>query len=341
MLPDERPASHVAADGVADVQAPPLTPPPPAVDARLAETRLPAWPGPVATVAGFAISASALTTAAMAGLVRPEVQPFLYGMAAVGGILLFGGLVYALLRQLRRRRVLPMHRYRGPSVVLMLVLVVCLATAATLPFTEDAAALVLGEGTPSPLGAIVLLTSTQAALLLVSWLFVLAPRALAGALERGSHLRALLAGVGWGALAWLGASAATVAILLLMERLGIPPEMPVAEQAVKALDPFVVVVAIVILAPIAEEVFFRGIAFNAWFRERGLRFAYIGSAALFAAIHASLVSLLPIFGLGLALAWIYRRTRSLVGPIAMHATVNGISVTIALLVRYEVIRLPG
>ena len=315
--------------------------PPPPTESGLAPTSLPGWPGPVAAIVGFAIAGAALLTSAFAELVRPEVQPILYGLAAVGGVFLFGGLVYALVRQVRRRRALPEHRYRGPSVVLMLVLAVCLATAAQLPFAADAAALLLGEGTPSLAGAIVLLMSTQAALLLVTWLFVLAPRALSGALERGGPIGAVLAGVGWGVLAWLGASALTLAIVVLMDRLGIPPEVPVAEQAVALLDPVVVVVAVVILAPIAEEAFFRGVAFNAWLRERGVRFAYLASAALFAVIHASLVSLLPIFALGLALAWVYRRTRSLLAPIAMHATVNAISVTLALLVRYEVIRLPA
>ena len=39
--------------------------------------------------------------------------------------------------------------------------------------------------------------------------------------------------------------------------------------------------AMVILAPIAEEVFFRGVVFNAFVREGGRRWAFIGSAALF------------------------------------------------------------
>jgi membrane protease YdiL (CAAX protease family) len=54
----------------------------------------------------------------------------------------------------------------------------------------------------------------------------------------------------------------------------------------------------------------------------------------------SLISLLPIFLLGLALAWIYERTGSLLAPIAMHATVNGISVALALLVRFDLVQLP-
>jgi membrane protease YdiL (CAAX protease family) len=40
------------------------------------------------------------------------------------------------------------------------------------------------------------------------------------------------------------------------------------------------------------------------------------------------------------LAWIYDRTGTLLAPIAMHATVNGISVALALLVRFDVVRLP-
>lgn len=274
---------------------------------------------------------------------RPEALPLLVGIGIVGSLLLLGGLVYALLRQLRRRRFLPPARYRGPSIVLMLVLTLVLTTAVTLPFMSDAAALVLGEGELTLAGAIVLLTSTQISLLLIAWAFVFRPNAVAFAMPLlgSNRMRALGAGIGWGSLAWIVASALTLAIVVLLERLGVEPEIQLAEQAIAELNPALVVVAVVVLAPIAEEIFFRGVAFNAWLAERGRRFAYIGSAALFAVIHVSLVSVLPIFLLGLALAWIYRRTGSLVGPIAMHATVNGISVAIALLVRYEVIRLPS
>ena len=78
----------------------------------------------------------------------------------------------------------------------------------------------------------------------------------------------------------------------------------------------------------------------AWLREAGRMWAYVGSAALFAAIHLSLESLLPIFLLGLALAWVYQRTGNLLAPITMHATVNGISVAIALAVRFGILDVP-
>jgi membrane protease YdiL (CAAX protease family) len=282
---------------------------------------------------------------ASVGVLRRDAATFLIILGAVGAVVLVAGLVYTLARQLRRRRFLPFSRYRGPSIVLQVALVMVVATALQVPFLDDVGALLFGEGEMSVIGAIVLLTSTQAALALVSWLFVFRPRAIRFAVPllgpRRDWLRAARAGVGWGVLAWIVASAVTLGVVALFEAIGLPPETQPTEQMLAELEPWVIVLAVVVVAPIAEEIFFRGVAFNAWLAERGRRFAYIGSAILFAAIHGSLVSLLPIFLLGLALAWVYRRTRSLAAPIAMHATVNGVTVTIAMLVRYDVIRLPA
>jgi membrane protease YdiL (CAAX protease family) len=130
------------------------------------------------------------------------------------------------------------------------------------------------------------------------------------------------------------------AVVYVMEQIGIEPEPQAAEVAIAMLDPWLVIVAVVILAPIAEEIFFRGVVFNALLREGSRRWAFIGSSAVFAIIHVSLVALLPIFLLGLALAWIYQRSGNLLAPMAMHATVNGISVALALLVRFDLVRLP-
>ncbi|MEX1156278.1 MAG: CPBP family intramembrane glutamic endopeptidase [Chloroflexota bacterium] len=105
-------------------------------------------------------------------------------------------------------------------------------------------------------------------------------------------------------------------------------------------DPTVVLVAFVVVAPIAEELFFRGVAYNAWIRERGPRFALYGSAVLFALIHGSVFALVPIFALGIALALVYRRTGSLPAAMAMHAGFNAISVVLTLLVRQGILNLP-
>jgi membrane protease YdiL (CAAX protease family) len=51
-----------------------------------------------------------------------------------------------------------------------------------------------------------------------------------------------------------------------------------------------------------------------------------GTALLFAAAHSSVwPSPVPLFPLGLALGWLAYRTRSLAGPIVLHAVFNGIA----------------
>lgn len=305
---------------------------------------MPRWPGPLLAIGGAVLAIGALgaaTLVAQGELVMDDPSTLLW-LAAGGAVLFVTGLVYTAIRQIRVRRFLPPERYRGPSIFILLALVLVLATLLTAPFAADADALLSGEGDLTFLGGIALLISTQLALLLVAWLFVLLPRALDAlpSLPGADPGRALRAGFGWGLVAWLGATMASAGVVLVLEQLGVEPEPQTAERAIALLEPWLVIVAVVFLAPIAEEIFFRGIVFNAWLREGGRRRAYLGSSVLFAVIHISLVALVPIFLLGLALAWIYRRTGSLLAPIAMHATVNGISVAIALLVRFELIRLP-
>jgi membrane protease YdiL (CAAX protease family) len=275
------------------------------------------------------------------GNISVDLAPF--GIAlSIGTIAFVIGLVYTAIRQLRVRRALPPERYRGPSVFILLALALVVGLALTALFIADAEALESGEGELTLLGSAVILVAAQTGLLLVGYLFVYRPGALAalpsfpGRDPRG----ALVAGVGYGALAWLGTNVVLYIMAALLTAIGQPPEVGPAENAIAMLEPWLVVLAIVLFAPIAEELFFRGIVFNAWRREASRRWAYVGSAALFAVIHFQLVSLVPIFLLGLALAWVYERSGSLLAPIAMHATVNGLSVALALFVRFGGIELP-
>ncbi|MDQ3688833.1 MAG: CPBP family intramembrane metalloprotease [Chloroflexota bacterium] len=305
---------------------------------------MPRWPGPLLIVVGAILGIGALTAGALAvdGQIAVD-DPAIFGwLALLGTVLFIAGLLYVAVRQLRVRRFLPPERYRGPGVLVLVVLVFALVSIVTAPFGADAMALLSGEGELTFIGAAVLLVATQIGLLLVSWFLVFRPGALAGlpSLPGRDPGGAIRAGLGWGLLAWVGATAASAGVVWVLERLGIPAEPQAAERAIQILDPWLVVLAVVILAPIAEEVFFRGVVFNAWLREGGRRWAFIGSSALFAVIHASVVALVPIFVLGLALAWIYQRTGNLLAPIAMHAVVNGISVALALLVRFDLVRLP-
>jgi membrane protease YdiL (CAAX protease family) len=305
---------------------------------------MPAWPGPVLSVLGVLTAFVALGAGTVAASGRYDLgDPALYlWLSLIGAALFVAGLLYASIRQLRIRRHLPPERYRGPSVVLLVLLVLVGATLLIAPFTADATVLEAGVGELSLLGGFVVLVATQVALLAVSWFGVFAPGGLrALSLFGPDPGRALRAGVGWGIPAWLASSLVAAAVLWALERAGVSVPVQTAERALELVEPWLAVFAFVLLAPVAEELFFRGVVFNAWLRERGRTWAYVGSALLFAAIHLSVVTVVPIFLLGLALAWIYRRTGSLLAPIAMHATVNGISVAISLLVRFDVIMPPA
>jgi membrane protease YdiL (CAAX protease family) len=305
---------------------------------------MPRWPGPLLAIGGALLVIGSVAVAGLAaqGAVDVGDPSVLAWLTFAGIVTTLVGLGYIAVRQLRVRRHLPPERYRGPSVLVLVLLVLGFAFLVALPFGADAIVLTGGEGELSPIGAAVLLLSTQVALLLVSWLLVFRPGALAGlpSLPGRNAAAAVTAGLGWGLGAWVGATVVAGAVIAGLQAIGIEPEPQVAGKAIATVDPWLVVLSVVIMAPVAEEVFFRGVVFNALRREVGRRWAFLGSAALFGVIHLELVGVVPLFLLGLALAWIYERTDNLLAPVAMHATVNAISVALALLARFEVIQLP-
>lgn len=89
------------------------------------------------------------------------------------------------------------------------------------------------------------------------------------------------------------------------------------------------VLAIGIGAAIGEETFFRGFVFNALKLRFGLGPALFVSALLFTLPHTYSIGLVPVFLLGVLLAWLYNRTNSLWIPIIIHATNNTFQVVAA------------
>jgi membrane protease YdiL (CAAX protease family) len=267
-------------------------------------------------------------------------------LAAVlgGGLAIVAGLVLNAVRAVIVRQGLPGNRYRGPSIFVLLLMATILSTVVSVFAFADIEALLNG-GEVSAGGGLLILTVTQVGLVAVAIGFVVIPKALDGVRllpQRGTAF-SILIGCGLAIPAWIGTVLVAEIVSRLLELLGRAPQPGVVDEAIARLDPTILLLAIVVVAPVAEELFFRGVVFNAWLREYGSRRAVLGSAALFAAIHAdpsswdtligSLARVLPIFGLGIGLAVLYQRTRSLLGPMAMHATFNAISLTLALLAR--------
>ena len=107
------------------------------------------------------------------------------------------------------------------------------------------------------------------------------------------------------------------------------PEQQIAVQVLeKTRDPaqrVIFALAAIIMAPLVEEIFFRGILYPL-IKHRGYpRLAIWGTSLLFAAIHVNLMTFFPLFVFALLLVWIYERTDTLLAPIATHATFNTVN----------------
>lgn len=86
------------------------------------------------------------------------------------------------------------------------------------------------------------------------------------------------------------------------------------------------VVVACVIAPFAEEIFFRGFMY-AGMRDRwGLIAGVAVSSLVFSIFHMSLSTLIPIAGMGAVFALLYERSNSLWPCIALHAAVNLIGV---------------
>jgi uncharacterized protein len=85
-----------------------------------------------------------------------------------------------------------------------------------------------------------------------------------------------------------------------------------------------------LLAPVGEELFFRGYVYGALRERFGVVASCVGSAALFAAAHLlsatqGLAALIvPVFVLGVLLAWLRERSASLLPSIIVHMLNNGV-----------------
>ena len=82
------------------------------------------------------------------------------------------------------------------------------------------------------------------------------------------------------------------------------------------------IVVACILAPVLEEMLFRGVILRSFLRQYSKWSAIVGSAVLFGFAHLNLYQFAVGVVLGTFAGWLYERTRSLLPCIALHATYN-------------------
>jgi membrane protease YdiL (CAAX protease family) len=84
-----------------------------------------------------------------------------------------------------------------------------------------------------------------------------------------------------------------------------------------------------IVAPLVEEIFFRGFLFQGFRQRYGWVAGILISSAIFAAAHLDPVALIPTFLLGAVLAYVYHRSNSVWPGVILHFLVNASSLCIA------------
>lgn len=117
-----------------------------------------------------------------------------------------------------------------------------------------------------------------------------------------------------------------------------PPPHPLVNVFVEEEQraPFLMIASILlgtVLGPVIEEVFFRGFCYPIFKNQWGKLWAMILSAAFFAGIHYSGFVFWPILVLGISLAYVYEKRRSLVASITLHVTHNTLFITYFFLVK--------
>ncbi|HEY7642851.1 MAG TPA: type II CAAX endopeptidase family protein [Steroidobacteraceae bacterium] len=77
-----------------------------------------------------------------------------------------------------------------------------------------------------------------------------------------------------------------------------------------------------VVAPVLEEMLFRGVILRGFLRRYSRTFAIVWSAALFGIAHLNLYQMMTALAIGIVAGWLYERCRSLWPCILLHAAYN-------------------
>ena len=83
-------------------------------------------------------------------------------------------------------------------------------------------------------------------------------------------------------------------------------------------------------APLMEEPLFRGIVFRGLLKSMPVWAAMAVSGFLFALIHVNAATFIPLWFLGIAFAWLYRRAGSILAPMTAHFLFNLLNLMLVL-----------
>jgi membrane protease YdiL (CAAX protease family) len=137
-------------------------------------------------------------------------------------------------------------------------------------------------------------------------------------------------GVGIGALTLIGSLIVLAITVAVVEQLtGHPyvyPSDPLTEGA--WFWPFAAMA--VFVAPICEEIYFRGFLFQGLRQWTGFGWSALSSGAVFAFVHVEPIRFVSLWMAGVLFAEVFERRKTLVVNICAHAALNAIAIAIAI-----------
>jgi len=230
------------------------------------------------------------------------------------------------------RAALPRWPWWAPFAAFLLTILIAVVGAGVVAVVAEAFGVeVTREDPPSgvTIGGVIVQD-----IALIASAFVLARST--GGTPRPSHFGLRRVGLGlatrWTLAAWgsFFVFSAIWALLLRIEESDDLPQELGADESTLAL--VVVSVLVTVVAPVAEELFFRGFMFTALRRAWGLVPAVLATGVAFGAVHAGSSEpefLVPLGVFGAALCLLYWRTGSLLPCIVLHALNNSLALGVS------------
>ena len=263
-------------------------------------------------------------------------------IVGVSLVLLTVGLVAAAGSQGLDRRAQGGLPYHGPSPVLVFLAAVPISVIAVVVASIPMS--LLGIPVDGPFArTVAVLVQTLVYVALIR-LLVIDTGALSWAeMEVRRPDRAALGEMASGALWAVPVIVATIPIALILQGLfAVTPESPLP-PAGQTSGFLLNLLAGAILAPLGEELLFRGLATTAWVRGLGVRRGIVRGALFFAVVHVLTISggtaeealQLAVIGfatrlpVALALGWLFVKRGSIWVPFGLHATFNAILLILA------------
>ena len=136
--------------------------------------------------------------------------------------------------------------------------------------------------------------------------------------------RTLTWGVGGGLMLFVLVLAAGVVIQLLQPELQPQPFEEVLRDVATYRELLLMILVGSVLAPLVEEIYFRGMVYPVLRKYIGVTWAIVASGLFFGLMHWDLWRAVPLALGGMALAYIYERSCSIYAPWLAHGVWNGI-----------------